>query len=85
MFLKFLTFCNAKSIIVFVGGGELKKMGRPKGDNNKECGYTVRMDETTLKRLELYCKKMGVLKSQAIRDAINALPIETEETNKIER
>lgn len=60
-------------------------MGRPKGDSNKECGYTVRMDETTLKRLELYCKKMGVLKSQAIRDSINALPIETEETNKIER
>lgn len=37
-------------------------MGRPKGDNNKECGYTVRMDETTLKRLELYCKKMGGVK-----------------------
>lgn len=28
---------------------------------------------------------MGVLKSQAIRDAINALPLEIEETNKTER
>lgn len=63
----------------------MKRIGRPKGDNNKECGYTVRMDEITLKRLELYCQKMGVLKSQAIRDAINALLLETEETNKTER
>lgn len=53
----------------------MKRMGRPKGDNNKEHGYTIRMDEMTLRRLELYCKKMGVLKSQAIRDAINALPV----------
>nr|DAM51793.1 MAG TPA: hypothetical protein [Caudoviricetes sp.] len=30
MFLKFLTFCNAKSIIVFVGGGELEKNGKTK-------------------------------------------------------
>lgn len=50
-------------------------MGRPKGDNNKEHGYTIRMDEMTLRRLELYCQKMGVLKSQAIRDAINVLPV----------
>lgn len=79
-----MAFCNTKSIIVFVGGGDIEKMGRPKGDNNKECGYTVRMDEITLRRLELYCKKMGVLKSQAIRDAINALPIDIEEPNKVE-
>lgn len=63
----------------------LKKIGRPKGDNNKECGYTIRMDEITLKRLELYCKKMGVLKSQAIRDSINALPLEIEETKQKDR
>ena len=53
----------------------MKRMGRPKGDNNKEHGYTIRMDEMTLRRLELYCQKMGVLKSQAIRDAINVLPV----------
>lgn len=50
------------------------------GDNNKKIGYTIRMDEATLRRLELYCKKMGMLKSQAIREAINALPLE--ENNK---
>lgn len=55
---------------------KMKKKGRPKGDNNKERGYTIRMDEATLRRLELYCEKMGVLKSQAIREAINSLPID---------
>lgn len=54
-------------------------MGRPKGDNNKEIGYTIRMDDATLRRLELYCEKMGMLKSQAIREAINALPIDENE------
>lgn len=71
-----LTFCNAKSIICLSEVMILKKMGRPKGDNNKKIGYTIRMDEATLRRLELYCKKMGMLKSQAIREAINALPLE---------
>ena len=61
----------------------MKKMGRPKGDNNKERVYAVRMDDATLRRLELYCKKVGMLKSQAIREAINALPLEDEnEVNK---
>ena len=60
----------------------MKKIGRPKGDNNKERGYTIRMDEATLERLELYCEKMGMLKSQAIREAINALPIDG--VNKID-
>lgn len=55
---------------------KVKKKGRPKGDNNKERGYTIRMDEATLRRLESYCEKMGILKSQAIRAAINSLQIE---------
>lgn len=48
-------------------------MGRPKGNNNKECICSIRMDEPTLKRLDIYCKKMGILKSQAIREAIDTL------------
>lgn len=59
-------------------------MGRPKGDNNKEIGYTIRMDDVTLRRLKLYCEKMGMLKSQAIREAINALPVDDTEINKKE-
>jgi hypothetical protein len=70
-----LTFCVTKSRIDLSEVMVLKKMGRPK-DNNKEIGYTIRMDDAMLRRLELYCEKMGMLKSQAIREAINALPID---------
>lgn len=61
----------------------MKKMGRPKGDNNKECSYTVRMDESTLKRLELYCEKMGMLKAQAIREAIERLPLPDDSKSRL--
>lgn len=49
----------------------MKKMGRPKGDNNMVKSYTIRMDDATLIRLETYCKLMNVAKSEAIRKAIN--------------
>ena len=49
----------------------MKKMGRPKGDNNMVKSYTIRMDDATLIRLESYCKLMNVAKSEAIRKAIN--------------
>lgn len=29
----------------------MKKMGRPKGDNNMDRSYTIRMDDETLVRL----------------------------------
>lgn len=51
----------------------MKKMGRPKGENNKEKVCTIRMDESTLIRLEAYCNLMQIAKSEAIRDAINKL------------
>ena len=51
----------------------MKKMGRPKGENNKEKVCTIRMDESTLTRLEAYCNLMQIAKSEAIRDAINKL------------
>lgn len=60
----------------------MKKMGRPKGDNNKEHGYTIRLDESTFRRLEMYCGKMGMLKSEAIREAINSLPVDESSENK---
>lgn len=60
----------------------MKKMGRPKGNDNKKFEYSIRMDETTYRRLELYCKKMGILKSHAIRQAINSLPIDENNLNK---
>lgn len=50
-----------------------KKVGRPKGDNNKEYNYTLRMDDYTKARLEEYCEKMQVTKSEALRNAIEML------------
>lgn len=51
----------------------MKKMGRPKGDNNKEYICTIRLDENTYRRLLGYCDKMKIHKSDAIREAINLI------------
>lgn len=59
----------------------MKKIGRPKGENNKDCICTIRMDEHTMKRLEEYCKFIRKAKSEVIRDAINKLVDESECTN----
>ncbi len=60
------------------------KMGRPKGENNKDCAYTIRMDEATINRLEAYCEKMGMLKSQVIRNAIDSIINQGEDGEKDE-
>lgn len=49
----------------------MKKMGRPKGENNMERVCTIRMDEATLERLERYCLLLNKAKSEVIREAIN--------------
>jgi len=51
----------------------MKKMGRPKGDNNKECLCSIRMDEHTKQRLEAYCKLLNKTRSEVVRDAINKI------------
>lgn len=56
----------------------MKKMGRPKGENNKDCVCTIRIDEYTLKRLEAYCRMMNKAKSEVIREAINKMVDEEE-------
>ena len=61
----------------------MKKMGRPKGDNNKDCVCTIRMNERTMKRLEAYCKLLKKPKSEVIRDAINMIVDGTESANSI--
>lgn len=57
----------------------MKKMGRPKGDNNKDCICSIRIDESTVRRLEAYCKKMQIAKSEAVRAAIDLLVDNNEE------
>lgn len=48
----------------------MAKVGRPKGDKNKDYNYTLRMDDDTKKILETYCNENNVSKSVAIREAI---------------
>jgi antitoxin component of RelBE/YafQ-DinJ toxin-antitoxin module len=58
----------------------MKKMGRPKGNNNMERICTIRMDNNTLIRLEKYCEYMHIAKSEAIRVAINKM---VDENNRV--
>lgn len=53
-------------------------VGRQKGDNNKDYNYTFRMDLVTRIRLEKYCEKMQIQKSEAIRKAIEFLTDDNE-------
>lgn len=48
----------------------MAKMGRPRCANNMDHVCTIRMDESTMKRLEAYCRKMKLKKSAVIREAI---------------
>jgi len=48
----------------------MAKVGRPKGTNNKDYNYTIRLDESTRNRLEAYCKRFNASKSDVIRNAI---------------
>ena len=60
----------------------MKKMGRPKGDNNMVKSYTIWMDDVTLARLEAYCEFMNITKSESICKAINTMVDECEEIKK---
>lgn len=53
-------------------------IGRPKGENNKDIVCTIRIDENTARRLETYCRKISIGRSQAIREAIDLLIAENE-------
>lgn len=49
------------------------KPGRPKGSDNKEKICSLRLDEQTLKRLNAYCERLKVAKSEVIREAIERI------------
>ena len=51
----------------------MSNIGRPKGKNNKEDVYSLRMDERTKIRLEAYCRLLNMTKSEVIRLAIDRL------------
>ena len=60
----------------------MKKMGRPRKDNNMGKVCTIRLDDQTLERLELYCVRQKIAKSEAIRSAINVLVDDSDIKNK---
>ena len=49
------------------------KMGRPKADKPKSVNYTIRMDVETEKRLQAYCLKHEIPRSEAIRRGVHLL------------
>lgn len=51
----------------------MARTGRPKGTNNKEVNYTLRLDDSTNQRLLAYCKALSISRSEAIRDAISEM------------
>lgn len=51
----------------------MKKMGRPKGINNMDYVYPIRLDKNTSEKLEKYCEGKNILRSDAIRMAINSM------------
>lgn len=51
----------------------MRKMGRPRKENNMGKVCTIRLDNQTLERLEIYCERLNIAKSEAIRTAINVL------------
>lgn len=50
----------------------MEKVGRPKGNNNKETIISMRLDEATRNRLEAYCKRMHKSRSEVIREAVDS-------------
>ena len=60
----------------------MAKVGRPKGTNNKNITVSMRMDKQTKERLEKYCEKMHVVKSEALRQAITLLTKDMEDQNQ---
>ena len=47
--------------------------GRPKADNPKTNRFSIRLDEDTEKRLEIYCEENRITKGEAIRRGIDLL------------
>lgn len=50
-----------------------KKMGRPKEKNPKSTKITIRVDNDTVDKIENYCKKNKLSKSELIRKLIEKL------------
>ncbi|MEY8331316.1 CopG family transcriptional regulator [Lachnospiraceae bacterium 48-33] len=47
--------------------------GRPKAEKPKSNRFSVRLDDETEKKLEIYCKEHNITKGEAIRQGIHLL------------
>lgn len=50
-----------------------KRVGRPKATMPKDTRIGIRLDDNTLTKLNDYCQKKGLSKSEVIRLALNEL------------
>lgn len=49
------------------------RLGRPKVDEPKGIRFSIRIDEDTNSKLDVYCKQNGITKAEAIRKGIYLL------------
>lgn len=49
------------------------RTGRPKAVNPKRNDLKVRIDDETLKQLDVYCQANGLTRAEAVRQGINLL------------
>lgn len=52
---------------------KLKQIGRPKSDNPKSNRFSIRLDDETEQKLEMYCEEHRITKGEAIRQGIHLL------------
>lgn len=57
------------------------RTGRPTSKNPKNVEIKARVDEATARRLFEYCEKLGITRTDAIREGINRI-LEDETENK---
>ena len=51
----------------------MTKIGRPKSDKPKSNRFSIRLDDETEQKLEMYCKEHRITKGEAIRQGIHLL------------
>lgn len=49
------------------------KTGRPKVDEPKDIRFSIRINDETNKKLDIYCEVNGITKAEAIRKGIDLL------------
>lgn len=49
------------------------RTGRPKVDEPKDIRFSIRIDEDTNNKLDVYCREEGITKAEAIRKGIHLL------------